>query len=234
MMQRPASPPKGLLQRVRSLRPADRLQLFVLVPLWALCFVLETRSVLRDTAIPPLFVARADSASPGDAYLQVTGLVPWLATAGDGPAVGDRILRVGDTDLRGADRIDFWVAVAREVEPSRQVRVTYERGGVRHEASLRVGSERQSWPNPIVSLAWALVAVLVLLRVAEQPMARVVFQGYLCTAFLFANQIGGSRVEEWIGMAAVLASATFVNPLLVRAALVFPTTTPRGAPGLRS
>jgi class 3 adenylate cyclase len=232
MMERPASPPKGLLQRVRRLRPADRLQLLLLVPLWALCFGLETRSVLRDTAIAPLFVARADS--PGDPYLRVTGLVPWLATEGEGPTAGDRILAVGDTDLRGADRIGFRVAVAHEVEPGRRVRVAYERGGVRHDASLRVGSSRSGWPNLLVSLAWALVAVVVLLRVPEQPMARVVFQGYLCAGFLYANGIGGTRVEEWIGMPAVLASATLLDALLLRAALVFPHNDPPRSRWLRS
>jgi hypothetical protein len=55
------------------------------------------------------------------------------------------------TELRGADRIDFAVAVARQVEPERRVRVVYERNGTRREAALSVRSSRAGWPNLIVS-----------------------------------------------------------------------------------
>jgi hypothetical protein len=88
----------GLVGRFRRLRTVDKLQLLVLVPRWELCFVLETRSVWRDRATPSLFV-RSDSTATGDSYLRVTGVVPWL-WEGAGPAVGDRILEVGDRAAR--------------------------------------------------------------------------------------------------------------------------------------
>ena len=78
-----------------------RVLLLVLVPFWLLCFTLAVRSVASHAGSTPFRVTVWQSA---DEYPEIVQFAPFVAVAEEsGLRRGDRIVRIGDEDLRGAN-----------------------------------------------------------------------------------------------------------------------------------
>jgi len=99
--------------------------LAVLVPLWALCFALSILSLLDENATPGVFIERPPAP---DAVPEVLGVAPPVASS-TALRAGDRLLRVGNADLRGVGPLELRAIVAREAAGARQPEAEYERAG---------------------------------------------------------------------------------------------------------
>jgi hypothetical protein len=120
------------------MEPLDKLLLAVLLPIWVVCFGLGLRSLTHPMLVPPISVR----ATEADGYPILIDITPW-GDSETGLQRGDRLIRLGDTDLRGVDPLGFYarfVAQARYGHPL--PKVTYEREGERGETHL---------PTPISS-----------------------------------------------------------------------------------
>ena len=86
---------------MNRLAPLDKALVLILVPLWVVCFALSVRTQVQGQGIAFLGLSVEDA----DSYPVLTGqfsnLYPWDPLDRAGLHSGDRVVRVGDTDLRG-------------------------------------------------------------------------------------------------------------------------------------
>ena len=112
---------------MKRLGKLDRLALAVLLPLWALCFALELRSVLSPVGFPPVFV---EPWARGEDYPRVHGFLP----QGTGPApdlrVADRLLRMDGRDLAGVSSPQFLARFTDAARRDRRVAIEFEREAI--------------------------------------------------------------------------------------------------------
>ena len=168
----------------------DRILLLVLLPLWALCLGLSVQTILRGDHIAHVTVLPPEN---DDSYPTLAGYRPYAAR-GRELLAGDRLLRVGDTDLRGASPVDFQIEVLAGTRGGEAVPVRFERDGVVRESLLPVGPYAHViWPWLPIGLACALVAVIVRLRARPTALIRWGFAALMCVAFLSVSHFGGSR-----------------------------------------
>ena len=162
--------------------PFDK-TLLALGLLWLLCFGLSLHSAIAQVGYPSLILSAANEP---DGYPSVVGLVPEAGTPEAGLALGDRLLRVGETDLRGRGHVALYEPFARAARAEGVIRVRYERAGVAREATLPVASYRIYWPRLPASLVFALAAALLTLRAPRSRMLRAFAQTFLVAACFLA------------------------------------------------
>ena len=90
------------------LTPFDKALVWILVPLWAVCFTLSLRAQVRGEAYAVLGLSVEDA----DSYPVLSGQFSHLIHPSDplaeaGLQAGDRLIRLGDTDLRGVGTLGF-------------------------------------------------------------------------------------------------------------------------------
>jgi len=200
-------------------RPIDRALGTALLAIWVLFFGLSIASQFRHPGYTSVFVA---SPSDPNTYPTLTSFRPWLEGRHSGLRIGDRLLRVGDAELRGVGPYGFYVRVAEQNARDRQLPVVFERAGVRGETSLPVGSYAIFWPFLLPSLAFAVTAWLLLFRARPSPMVHAFAHAFGCIALVFATYVAGSRLETYAATAVNLAAWSLVLPLVVRASMCFP------------
>jgi hypothetical protein len=184
-----------------------------------LFFGLSVASQFRHPGYTSVFVA---SPAEPNGYPTLTSFRPWLEGRQSGLRVGDRLLRVGDADLRGLGPYGFYVRVAEQDARDRQLPVVFERAGERGETSLPVGSYAIFWPFLIPSLAFAITTWLLLFRARPSPMVHAFAHAFGCIAIVFATYVAGSRLETYAATAVNLVAWSLVLPLVVRASMCFP------------
>lgn len=201
------------------LRPIDRALGAALLAIWVLFFGLSVASQFRHPGYTSVFVA-----SPADpnGYPTLTSFRPWLQGRQSGLRIGDRLLQIGDADLRGLGPYSFYVRVAGQNARDRQLPVVFERAGVRGETSLPVGSYAIFWPFLPPSLAFAVATWLLLFRARPSPMVHAFAHAFGCIALVFATYVAGSRLETYAATVVNLAAWSLVLPLVVRASMCFP------------
>jgi signal transduction histidine kinase len=204
---------------VKHLQPFDKLLLAVLVPLWAACFALSLISVIRETALSSIYVSAPVDA--GD-YPTLIGFWPHLEVMQSGLEAGDRLVRLGDADLRGVGPLRFWLLVPAEMGMAREADIMIERAGRQEKASLVLGSNQIVWPLLAPSFAFAVTAVILLLRAPPSAMVQASFRSQMCVAIACASIFAGSRVVTSTSLAVGFLSATLLGPLVLRALLLFP------------
>ena len=120
---------------MRRLATLDRVLLATLVPLWIAVFALHVRQVvLTGLAEPPVY---AWASREPDGYPTVGAFRPELHGRSVGLEIGDRLLRVGDVDLRGAGYLRFYAATLAETDAALQVPVVFERDGEQRTLAAR-------------------------------------------------------------------------------------------------
>jgi len=208
---------------VRRLGPLDRTLLVSFGLLWLACFGLAIDSVVNQVPYPSVIL----SASPDrDGYPTVVGFVPEFGAEESGLRLGDRLLRVGGTDLRGKGHLAIYAPFVREGSLQRGIQALFEREGIVREISLPVGSRRIYWPRLPASLAFALAAVLLLVRAPQTPAGRAFAQAFMCAALFLTCTFGGHERVTYFAVALHLGSVALAGPLAVRAALLFPHGNP--------
>ena len=205
---------------MRRLSPLNKTLLLTLVPLWAICVVLCIKSAVYRTGFSPVYVT-----APVDAkgYPSLAGFKDWLDGEQSGLRVGDRLLRVGDSDLQAVGSLGFWVRLTHEAGSARVVPVVFERAGIRAEALLPV-SPLATYIRPLlpVSLVFGLAGTFLLLRARPSPMVRALAQAFLCLAIAWASYFGGGWLETYASITVHVLFFTLAYPLCVRAFILFP------------
>lgn len=174
----------------------EKLIFWALFAVWLGCFGLSLDDLLREKAYSPLLVAPAASS---DGYPTVAALKPGLGAEASGLVAGDRLLAIGEMDLRGAGAAAWTAGVARFEGREIEMPIDFERGGVRGSTLLHAGSLSQYWPRLVASLAFAACALLLFLRMAASELERrfVLMNLVLATveAVFFAGGLLETRVS---------------------------------------
>jgi signal transduction histidine kinase/CheY-like chemotaxis protein len=201
----PAASSGGAARRLATL---DRVLLLTLVPLWTAVFALHVRQVaLTGLAEPPVY---AWASRDPDGYPVVGAYRPQLHGRETGLAIGDRLLRVGRVDLRGASYLRFYAATLAETDAALEVPLTFERGGQRHTLTMAMRRPAIAWYWIPALLGTAITAVLVLVRAPDVAQARLFFAAVMtfiifCTPFHGQSYVQSyvSRGVFWYGLGGV-------------------------------
>jgi class 3 adenylate cyclase len=190
-----------------------------LFALWAFCAIAAAVTIHRGTGSPPVFVAAADDGGGP----RVIGFRPSLAGPGRGALrLGDRLLEVAGSDLRGVGPAGFFVRFVAATGGGVPLPVTYVRDGVSATTTVVPGSMRVVLPLLLVSPIFVAVAFLLWLRAAANASARAFVLALVCTAFYLVANFGGPPSWTWAAMALHVITMTLLGPLSVRAFLLFP------------
>ncbi|MBW2293334.1 MAG: hypothetical protein JRG94_13630, partial [Deltaproteobacteria bacterium] len=205
------------------LAPLDKMLVLILVPLWVVCFALGVRSEFRGGAVAMVGLSVEDSES----YPALTGDFAVSAHPSDllakaGLRVGDRLIRVGDADLKGVGSLNFAGYTLEESGRDLSVPLVFEREGARFETSLGVAPvSRFLRPFLTASFALAASALFLLLRGPPTPTVRAYFHFAMCWA-LVTCAFMGSRLEIYATFVMFAAGNTVFFPLFFRFAFLFP------------
>ena len=162
---------------MQRLAPIDRILLAILIPLCLIVVGLHVWSVVtRDLASNAIYAAPA--AGP-DAYPTVGGFYPESHEVGIELQRGDRLLRVGDYDLKGVGYTRFDGLVLERTSPTRWVEIEFERGGVVAVAEIRAIPYPMPWHRMPMMISLFGVGVIVMFRGRDRRQARLVFAGFI-------------------------------------------------------
>ncbi|MBW2236398.1 MAG: hypothetical protein JRG85_13495 [Deltaproteobacteria bacterium] len=205
------------------LTPLDRVLVLILVPIWVVCFALGVRTQVRGGGYT---VGLGLSVEDADHYPELTGEFSRLLHRSDplaeaGLRAGDRLVRLGDTDLRGVGTLGLVTRTVDETRGDLSVPLVFERDGERFETALAVPPVFFIRPIVATSFALALSALFLLLRGRPTPTVRAYFYLAICWAIPNANFAGSGReLYAWYGT--FIAAGFVMIPLAFRFAFRFP------------
>jgi hypothetical protein len=203
-------------------RRFDALLFALLALVWAICFGLQLRSGARPIVFPSLGV-RSDA---DGGYPVLIDMAPWSGPAETGLQRGDRLVRLGSSDLRGVGPpLGFYVRFVSEAVYGQPLpRMTYERGGIRAETTI----PRPVWESiPLLaSLGFVLAALAFFLRAPPSPTVRSFWTASLVTAISFVALISGGASILYAGLAIAFVAWSLVFPLFLRGVAMFPPGLP--------
>jgi hypothetical protein len=180
---------------MRRLGPLDGLLLATLLPVWVLTFGLHVREVVRsELAQPAFFVSMPEHSG---AYPRVRGFrIEQPGGTGD-LQIGDRLIRLGDVDLRGFGNIGVDAVAIAQAGVDRRFPLVFERDGraVRTEASL--AASPVPWMRIPVLFGAALVAVVVLLRATRSARPRLLYLAFMVMAIAETPFHGESPAQTY-------------------------------------
>jgi hypothetical protein len=205
---------------MRRFSPLDIFLLATLTPLWGLCFALYLHNVLRgELARIPVYISAAEDK---DHYPVVRGFRPGTVAENRDLALGDQLLRIGETDLRGVSSLGFVARVYRVADSALKVPVTILRAGHREEAWLNLSPLASSWGMAPVTFAFAAMAVFVLLRVPGSRLARTFFVTCLTYSLQWTVFYGGPFLQTYAWAVVDSYSSLVMFPLMLRVLFLFP------------
>lgn len=198
---------------MRRTQVRDTLLLATLVPLWVVCTVLHVREVLRTgLAMPPVFASPPASA---DDYPTLGGFHLERESGGTGLQPGDRLLRLGDVDLRGVGPVGFSAYAVDQAGPDLRAPLWIERDGRRLERVLELRPLAIPWFRVPFVLATGSLATLVFLRSRRTAQSALGFAGFLCIAAAMAPFPGGSWLQTWVAWPAFYLGVPIAITLLL-------------------
>jgi hypothetical protein len=162
--------------------------IFTFVPIWAFWFALflNNLSCGRVAAIP---ISVSAPRSP-DNYPTLLGF--WEAPLG-GLHVGDRLLKVGQADLRGVWPVGFAARAHKETDASLHLPLTFMRAGLRHKTLLSLRADPFPWVWAVINVSFVGFAILLILR---RPNSRLIRATFLMTMVLSLRFIPFSPGSE--------------------------------------
>jgi class 3 adenylate cyclase len=207
------------------LRFADAALLTGLLAAWLVCLVLHLQALTRgDLAWIPLHVAAAASAQD---HPTVQGF--WSGAEHDAPglAVGDRLLAVGDHDLRGAGRLAVVARIYQQADGTDSVPVRFERAGIRGEARLDLEPIPLAWRKTLVAAGLVIVGALAFWRTRGSHVGRLFFLALVFYAFHWTDFWGGPPGRTYTAIASFGTGVALAQVLALRVALSFPEESAR-------
>ena len=206
-------------RNMQRLRPLDIALLAIFVPLWLLCFALYLSDIAnaRLARIPLLVNAPA---SPED-YPTLQAFWPGTGAEHLGFAIGDRIIRVGEADLRGVGPFGF---TARMYEQAvyLQTPVVFSHDGVIDTRVVTLQPFAFPWRTLALTLGFAVTAVAVLIRRPGVRVARAFFLAGMTYSFHWTFFAGGPRWQTYTWIIVLGLSSLALFPLLLRFILLLP------------
>ena len=219
---------------VSRFRPPEAALLAVLVPLWLTCFALHITEVVRGRlAWVPVFVSAPEQ--PGG-YPAVQTFRPGATTESGELAIGDRIIRLGQHDLRGVGPFGFVARVYAEAGPNLRVPVVFVRqpDNELRETVLDLIPVLYPWRTLPLTLGFMITGVLALGYEPRSPQARAYFLGSVAYSFHWTFFFSDSQPQTYAWIIVFFFSSLCMWPLIFRAAMIFPekatlagTRTPR-------
>jgi len=208
---------------VRTPRVIGTGWMVALLALWVACAALHVKQVARgQLAWVGVYVAPP---SGGDDVPTVRGFWPGAPpTASGGMAVGDRVLRVGDADLRGVGPFGF-VARTYAMAAARgdlRVPLTYEHRGVIGQTTITLVPVAYPWRMLPLTCTAVVTGALVLARRRRAPIASNVFLLAIAYGLHWTFFFGGRVWQTYAWEVIFLCASVVMLPLLLRAALIFP------------
>jgi hypothetical protein len=204
---------------VQRLQPFDVALLAIFIPLWALCFILYVHGIANGRlARVPLFVTAPDSAED---YPTIRDFWPGVGTDRLGLAVGDRLLRVGEAELRGVGPFGFTARIHEQAR-NLQAPVVFLRDGALDTRMVALNPFVFPWRTLFLTLGFAATAVAVLVRRPGVRVARAFFLAGMTYSFHWTFFAGGSRGQTYAWMIVLSLSALAMFPLLLRFVLLLP------------
>ncbi|HEX5066053.1 MAG TPA: ATP-binding protein [Myxococcota bacterium] len=209
----------------------DRWLIFGLLPVIFLGLGLHVRQVLRTgLAMPPVFAT-----PPGDdGYPRVGGHPLEVETGGTGLEVGDRLIRVGEVDLRGRGYMGFMAIALEQAGLGLRAPLVYERDGQRVETTLEMRRMAIPWLRVPFLTGVALSMLLLLIRRPDTPLLQ---RGCIAMGLLVIGEsifMGGPRWQTFTSLSLFLVGLTISFPLVTHWLGEFPgsETLSRALPGL--
>jgi class 3 adenylate cyclase len=202
---------------LNRLAPLDRALVPILTVLWSVAFALGVWTQIRGGPLPPSIDTRLES---DEDYPVLTGA--WSRTmhpsdplAQAGLRAGDRLLRVGDADLRGAGPFRLGVLAQDEARGKLSVPLLFERDGERLETSLALSPVSDALPVVAASLTFGAAALFLVLQAPRSRAVRTWFYFAMCFSIANASfQANGRLSLAWY--ASVVALGFVLFPLLIR------------------
>jgi signal transduction histidine kinase len=203
----------------------DKLLLGLFLPAYAVALALHGYQV-ADTGLAqlPVFALRV----PGE-HPVVAGYRLETDSGGSGLEVGDRLIRLGDRDLRDEGYVSFDAIGLARARPGAPAPLWFERDGVRRETQIEARPHPQPWSRVPVLALIAVFCGLLVLRAPGSPSVQRFSLGFGSYGLAQAHFYGG---PEWLTGAAAI-SFTLLAPLsiflMMRWAVRFPDEMPASA-----
>ncbi len=208
---------------MRALRAARTASQLLLLALWAVCAVLHVGQVAggRLAWVGVYVTSPADAADPPTVRDFWPGAPPDAAGA---LAVGDRLLRVGGTDLRGVGPFGFVARVHAAVAArgGLQVPVLYERDGAIGTTTMTLIPVAYPWRMLPLTCTLVFTAALVLVRRRRSRIARSFFLLAIAYGLHWTFFFGGAPWQTFAWVVVFFGASLVMWPLILRAVLVFP------------
>lgn len=184
---------------------------------WALVFGLRVESLVNRDPRPPFFI----TSGAEDAIPVLQSFRPGAGADESGLRVGDRLLRLGGHDLTGVGSLTLFVVAAQAGRAGDEVIVDYERSGVSAAVRVRLAAPSLGWLAMPLSLTWALLAALLLLRSSWTRSSRYAF-GASAGVSLTVAFLGGSYAEMVLSVVAEAIATCALTVFALLFASVFP------------
>jgi class 3 adenylate cyclase len=130
---------------------------------------------------------------------------------------GDRLIQVGDADLRGVGAVGFFARSTAEARYDRPTpRLVFERDGARGEIPLPVHVQGNAWHTIPAAVAWMFAAVFLALRARASALARRTARAYLLMGLASLPAINSTAALNDAGLWVMAAAGAFAYPLCLQ------------------
>jgi class 3 adenylate cyclase len=161
-------------------------------------------------------------------YPIVRGFAPGAESSG--LAIGDRLLRAGDADLRGVGPMGFGALVLEQVGSGNGISLVYQRDRGRGETLMPLPPpDYPQWRGLLLALGFMIPALIVFLRAPRLPATRALLLVSFFYTLLWNRFYGGPRELTYVALGVMWVAATVSGPLILRAVQLIPESlAPRG------
>jgi hypothetical protein len=204
---------------MQRLQPVDIALLAFFVPLWLFCFALYSFTIAnaRLARIPLLVQAPASA----EDYPTIQAFSPGTEAEHVGLALGDRLIRVGEADLRGVGSFGFIARMYEQVSDL-QTSVVFSRDGVTDTRLVTLHRHAFPWRTLFLSLGFAVTSIAVLIRRPGVRVARAFFLAGMTYSLHWTFFAGGPRWQTYAWLLVISLSAFVLLPFFLRFALLLP------------
>jgi class 3 adenylate cyclase len=197
----------------------------LLAPVWLLCVFLHGRLLWSERlAWVPIHVTPSAAGFPA-----VSDLWPNETPAAVGLAPGDRLLAIGERELRGVGRLRLLSLLYGSADESLAVPLRIERGGREQAATLQLRRIAFPWRTLPLVVGLGVMGLLLPLRGSGARAARAWALAGVSYSLHWSLLFGPPAWQTYLGMPLFLGGASVFPPLLLRACLLTPDpAVPRG------
>lgn len=118
-------------------KPIPKPLILFLLLLWVVCFGLALYSAVNHIGYPPVIIK---APAEKDGFPNVVRII-WPSLEEESAIrVGDKLIQLGEVELRGAGPIDFFTYVAEETAKGPRISVIFEQNGRQKAETLLVDS----------------------------------------------------------------------------------------------